>query len=329
MKKLIWLLAGMMMLAGHPALASEEAGREAELEQRLEEARERLNDAAREIGELTGELHGDAMRNVVRMVRRGDGKPKAMIGISIGETNENGKVTGVSPDGVYVLGVSPGGPAEEAGLKTGDVLTRLNGQTLEGGGKASTDKLVAIMDKVKPGDKVTVEYLRDGKKGKVDLVTEEMSAPFMTGFVAPGGGEVFRWDSRDGTPMPPMPAMPPMPDMPMIAPMLARRWGGLELVPLTPKLGEYFNTDKGLLVVRAPDMEGLELEEGDVILQIGEREPKDVRHAMRILRSYAPGETAEIQVMRKKRKRKITYQVKEGEALGAAPGFEYRFGTPA
>lgn len=328
MKHFIWLLAGMMMLTGNMALASEDAAREAELEQRLEEARERLNEAAREIGELTGELHGDAMRNVVRMVRRGDGKPRAMIGISIGEKNENGEVTGVSPEGVYVLGVSPGGPAEKAGLKTGDVLTGLNGESLKGGGKASTDKLVAIMDKVKPGEKVSVEYLRDSKKGKADLVTEEMSAPFMTGFVAPGGGEMFEWDSRDGTPMPPMPAMPPMPDMPMLAPMLARRWGGLELVPLTPKLGEYFNTDKGLLVVRAPELDGLELEEGDVILQIGEREPKDVRHAMRILRSYAPGESAEIQIMRKKRKRKITYQIKEGEALGAAPGFDYHFMTP-
>ena len=335
MKNIVFIVAlacaGMGLLSTGVANAADEAkATDAELEKRLAAARERLDEAAREISEVTTKLHGDTMEHVVRMMHGKEGKPRAVIGINIGERNENGKVTGVSPKGVVVLGVTPGGPADKAGLITNDIITRLNGKSLEGGGKASNDKLSAIMDGVKPGETVKIEYLRDGKKGKIDLETGEMSAQRFSGFLAPGGDhKFFHWQGEaGGAPMPPVPAMPGMPGMPMIAPMPGHSWGGMELVPVTPKLGEYFKTDKGLLVVRAPDGEGIELEEGDVILSIGGREPKDVRHAMRILRSYAPGENAELEVMRKKRKRMINFKVEKGAGYGGAPGFEYRFMTP-
>ncbi|NNF51129.1 MAG: PDZ domain-containing protein [Gammaproteobacteria bacterium] len=310
--------------------AEETAPTDAELEKRLAEARERLDKAAQEISEVTTRLHGDAMKHVVRMVHNDGGKPRAVIGINIGERNENGKVTGVSPKGVVVLGVTPGGSADEAGLKTNDIITHLNGKSLEGDGKASNDKLMAIMNDVSPGDTVKIEYLRDGKKGKIDLETGEMTAPHFSGMLAPGSDhKFFRWNSEaGGAPMPPIPAVPGVPGMPMIAPMPAHGWGGMELVQITPKLGEYFKTDQGLLVVRAPEAEDVELEEGDVILSIGGREPKDVRHAMRILRSYAAEEKVEMEIMRKKRKRKISFTIDKNATYGAAPGFQYRFMTP-
>ena len=64
-----------------------------------------------------------------------------------------------------------------------------------------------------------------------------------------------------------------------------RGFRALELVPVTPKLGQYFGTDKGLLVVRAPAEAGAKLEEGDVLLTIGGRTPENPRHAFRILGS--------------------------------------------
>jgi hypothetical protein len=56
-------------------------------------------------------------------------------------------------------------------------------------------------------------------------------------------------------------------------------------VELTPGLGEYFGTDAGLLVVRAPEGDDIDLRDGDVIPEIGGRIPQSVGHAMRILRS--------------------------------------------
>ena len=55
----------------------------------------------------------------------------------------------------------------------------------------------------------------------------------------------------------------------------------MELVAMTPKLGKYFGTDKGVLVVRAPGDSELKLEEGDVILDIDGRAPQaDLPHIM-------------------------------------------------
>jgi S1-C subfamily serine protease len=82
-------------------------------------------------------------------------------------------------------------------------------------------------------------------------------------------------------------------------------FGDMELVSLTERLGSYFGTDKGLLVVRAPDNEGFKLEDGDVIQRIDGREPTSDSHAMRILGSYQAGEKIEIDIMRDKKKQKL------------------------
>lgn len=75
----------------------------------------------------------------------------------------------------------------------------------------------------------------------------------------------------------------------------------LELVTLTPGLGEYFGADKGVLVVRAPKDGTLQLQEGDVIQAIGSREPTSGAHATRILASYQPGENVSIKVLRRRK----------------------------
>jgi putative serine protease PepD len=61
------------------------------------------------------------------------------------------------PGGLYVNGVVPGGPAEAAGLRAGDVITGIDGQ-------AATDptQLALLTIKKKPGDTVTVTYERAG-----------------------------------------------------------------------------------------------------------------------------------------------------------------------
>jgi S1-C subfamily serine protease len=75
----------------------------------------------------------------------------------------------------------------------------------------------------------------------------------------------------------------------------------MELVSLSPDLARYFATEQGLLVVRAPDDEALQLRDGDVILEIDGREPTSPGHAMRILRSYAAGERLGMRIVRDKK----------------------------
>ncbi len=66
--------------------------------------------------------------------------------------------------GVEVTSVSAGGPAANAGIKTGDVITRLNGRPLE----EPTD-LIALVRKYAPGTAVTVQYQRDGAPHTVQV----------------------------------------------------------------------------------------------------------------------------------------------------------------
>ncbi|GAA3032452.1 hypothetical protein GCM10020229_49890 [Kitasatospora albolonga] len=64
--------------------------------------------------------------------------------------------------------VTPGGPADQAGLKPGDVITKLGGHVIDSG-----PTLVSEIWTYKPGDKVEVEYTRDGKTAKTTVTLGE------------------------------------------------------------------------------------------------------------------------------------------------------------
>ena len=66
--------------------------------------------------------------------------------------------------GALVDSAEPGTPAAEAGLKAGDVITKLNGQSV----KDSAD-LTRQVGALKPGDKAAISFLRDGTEKSVDL----------------------------------------------------------------------------------------------------------------------------------------------------------------
>jgi S1-C subfamily serine protease len=202
--------------------------------------------------------------------------------------------------GAKVEGVTPGGPAEKAGLKVGDIITKFSGTALAGL-KAEDDeesgpgrKLIALARKLEPGDTVRVEYRRGGDTKQATLVAEDL-----------GGG--FHMKMPEMGPM----IMPTMPDMGFEL-SFGAPWGDLELVSLNPDLGEYFGSKEGVLVVKAPADSSLPLKGGDVILSIGGRKPTSQSHAMRILRSYEPGESVSIDIMRKQKRTTLTWKVPEG-----------------
>jgi S1-C subfamily serine protease len=87
-----------------------------------------------------------------------------------------------------------------------------------------------------------------------------------------------------------------MPELP--GTLVHRPLSDMELVTLTPRLGSYFGSEQGVLVVRAPADGALKLEDGDVILAIDGRQPTSGSHATRILRSYQPGEKVILRVLR-------------------------------
>ncbi len=62
------------------------------------------------------------------------------------------------PEGAYVDGVNKGSAGEEGGLKNKDVITKINGFAI-----VSSPELQEQVAKYRPGDKISVEFIRDGK----------------------------------------------------------------------------------------------------------------------------------------------------------------------
>ncbi|MCY7410112.1 MAG: Do family serine endopeptidase [Chitinophagales bacterium] len=62
-------------------------------------------------------------------------------------------------NGVYVDSVNEGSAAELAGLKSGDVITKINGITVN-----TSPELQEQVSRFHPGDKISVTYMRDGKE---------------------------------------------------------------------------------------------------------------------------------------------------------------------
>ena len=67
-------------------------------------------------------------------------------------------------EGIYVAEVVEDGAAEDAGLKKGDVITHIDGKKVSKFGDLS-----GLIAQKRPGDKVTLTYLRDKKKQTVTL----------------------------------------------------------------------------------------------------------------------------------------------------------------
>lgn len=299
--RVVCVFAALTWSAGANSAESDANRQEiAAAQQRLEEAQAQLEKAAREVAELNLAL--GLPPQIVQF--RSGGPNRAALGINIGNADNTRE------EGVAVVSVSPGGPAAAAGLRAGDVITSLNGQTLRReNGRSPQTVLFDVMRSVEPGSKVTVEYSRDGRTARSEVIAQP---PAFTAF-APPDMLVSRGMRFAG-----QPGVRVNEDAFEIVRGLSG-FGAIELVSLTPKLGQYFGTDKGLLVISAPQDSRWGLEEGDVILDIAGRVPTSPAHAMRILSSYQPGEKLDLHIMRQRKRSEISIDVPPDDRRGG-PG---------
>ena len=77
-------------------------------------------------------------------------------------------------EGVLIAKVSPDSPAEKAGLRNGDIITKIAGRVV----KAPED-VQDMAESMSPGDKVSVEIVRDGKAQTIEVVLGERPAAAM------------------------------------------------------------------------------------------------------------------------------------------------------
>ena len=233
-------------------------------------------------------------------------------------------------DGALITGLMHDSPAEDAGLREGDIITVFEGHVLttsltDSELEADLDldeslpaqRLLVLARDLEPGQSVEIRYLRDGANNTVTVEAEEFEFPRVRTF---GRGQGFAWGvgpdgatwdldiygnlgrdmaerMRDFGDR--------LGDVRVIAPSaFAFSFGstsveGVEFIDLNPELGEYFGSETGVLVVEVDDESTLGLMAGDVVLAVGDREAETVGRLLRLIRSYEEDEPIRFRIIRR------------------------------
>jgi serine protease Do len=155
--------------------------------------------------------------------------------------------------GALVSEVVPNGPADKAGLKSGDVIVEFNGKPVE-----DSRHLKLNVARVKPGDKVTAKILREGSAKSLDVTVKEL----------PGTAQQAKADSKDAD------------DFEALK--------GVAVKDLDPQTRREFGIPdkvKGAVVVDVAEESAAReagLKPGDVILEINKQSVKSAEDAVRL-----------------------------------------------
>ena len=94
------------------------------------------------------------------------GKPQ--IGIGAADVSETQSRMYNIPVGVYVSEIYEGGAADQGGIKKGDVIIAVNGETIK-----TYEELNGIKNKFKAGDKITLTVTRGDQDLDIEIVLQE------------------------------------------------------------------------------------------------------------------------------------------------------------
>jgi putative serine protease PepD len=109
----------------------------------------------------------DEVMPVIEQLEKGETPTHARLGISVQNVvSGSGQQSpgAIVEDGARISEVSNGSAAEGAGLRNGDVITKIDDTLI-----TDADSLVATIRSYRPGDQVTVTYTRDGDQKTVTL----------------------------------------------------------------------------------------------------------------------------------------------------------------
>ena len=217
--------------------------------------------------------------------------------------------------GARIESVTPGGPADRAGVRSGDIITRIGGKALIqgpdiGAGAMQSQpglRLIEFSARMAPNDTVALQLRRGKGVRNVRLVTEPQRTVtyWRQPMAVPDKQMAVELQQRYEMlkSMEPMvteahePLARTLYDMSPLA--------SLQLAPLNPELGQYFGISDGILVISVPKSSGLRLRGGDVILRVDGRTPASPVHLLRILQSYDTAEQVRLDIVRNRKRETI------------------------
>lgn len=226
----------------------------------------------------------------------------AFLGVTMQELTEElqkGLDSQAKDGGVLISSVVDGSAADEAGIEEGDVIVEFDGKKVD-----SPEALRELIAEKKPGDKVKVKVVREGKSKNVDVALGDWEDQSPLAFF--GDGNRFEV------------AVPNRED---IRGMLANLQGprlGVSVHEMNKDLSSYFGVkeDEGLLVLDVEDettAADAGVKSGDVILEVGKEEVKDVGDIRDALENLDEGDKVAITVMRDKKKVSLEGEFKPNE----------------
>ena len=211
--------------------------------------------------------------------------------------------------GVLIDEVEADSPAEQAGLKRGDVVVEFDGERVRGARHFSR-----LVQETPDGRSVKTTIVRDGARQTLDIT--------------PSAGERFGWANDRIIAMPDiereiergLEALPrnfsfdfDWDASPMIAGGARGRLGA-RLQPLTGQLAEYFGTKEGVLVSSVDaDSPAAKagLKAGDVITSVNGRAVNDTRDVTQEIRGADQGKELELGVLRDRKSLTLKAQIPE------------------
>jgi serine protease Do len=187
----------------------------------------------------------------------------ARMGVGITDvTPENAKFFDMhNANGAVITQVEPDTAGAKAGLKVGDVITELNGKKVTDAGE-----LQMVVGEMHPGDKITLEVMRDGKSLSIPVTLQGMDSDNDGTKVA---------ENSDGKP----------------------RWG-LGIADVTPEVRQQLNAPDdvhGAVIERVQPgspSDDAGLQPGQVIMGVNRQPTKDAAAVQKALSSVPKGQDA-------------------------------------
>jgi predicted metalloprotease with PDZ domain len=255
----------------------------------------------------------------VRVYRSGVGGEGAFLGVSLEEETEHPE------GGARVTEVVEGSPAEEAGLRAGDIIQGFDGNRIRGP--------VSLTERIrerKPGDRVSLKLVRDGNASEVEVELGEREVMWRSHgdvFGIPLDeekleklkelGEEWREEFPEGEPF----------KFEMAPRAFAVGWGrprlGVQLAETTPELRTHFGAseDAGVLVSKV--LEGMPAEKsgvrvGDLIVAVDGEPVATAGELAQAIRS-AEG-TVRIEIFRERKKMTIDVTLPDEKSIDRPTG---------
>ncbi|MFK8015939.1 MAG: PDZ domain-containing protein [Gammaproteobacteria bacterium] len=276
----------------------------AQLQQQLNDTRDELRVLSERLAVLSLKLVDEPLTRVQEALSVAvDRSGRAAIGATITS------VGGV--EGAKVLAVTPDGPADDAGLRTGDVILEMGDVRFDGKDLAASEQLARFMRDIEVGDAINVNIDRDGDLMSLSINAEPLS-----------GHDVFAFSFDGDIDIDSLPDEVMSMNLPGVRIDGERHfefffmdgpWADMEVVALTPGLADYFGVSDGLLVVRAPEDDSVDLRDGDVIVRVDGDTLDNRRSLERTLSQRKAEQTVRFDIVRQRASMTVEAVVPEGQ----------------